>query len=67
MGWGGKVTHTQSNLETKEMPIKCLPCPQFSFLSGWLLFLSGLCLDRLCNAFLDRLAQVAVVDEVMVL
>ena len=67
MGWGGKVTLTQSNWEPKLMPINCFPCREFSFFSGWLLFLSGLCVDRLSNAFLDRLAQVAVVDAVMVL
>ena len=59
-------THT-IKLRDKINALKQISCPQFSFFSGWLLFLSGLCLDRLCNAFLDRLAQVAVVDEVMVL
>ena len=66
MGWGGKVTHT-IKLRYKRNALKQISCPQFSFFSGWLLFLSSLCLDRLCNAVPDRLAQVAVVDEVMML
>ena len=59
-------THT-IKLRDKINALKQISCPQFSFFSGWLLFLSSLCLDRLCNAVPDRLAQVAVVDEVMMM